>query len=646
MAVQELIPCNRSDTDTKLTAREMADKRRTTTTSQLPTVSYSNKTRSRPSSRTNTPQNKTQLQDPEDEDQAHSNRPVIAVAEKVELGEFGFDPEYQCKSQVKAVQMATSVTKGTSIQQAAKSMLTTGQDVVLVISDDGHLLGILTDTDIVKKVIAKGADPCEVMVEDIMTARPTTVPSGTPCLDALKMMVDGRFRHIPVLASDGTLDGITDLPRCLYDSLATLEKTYHEAHTAMCVLQGLQDDGQAASDTMLDGVLREVMSPTVQEVLPEDAGAADIDHSSTVRSAAALMAAKNLTAVLITKGQGNSKELLGILTTKDICRRVVANKLDANKTSFKWDSNNHVTVMTPSPVSISPDTTIVAALHKMHGSYWSHLPVVSGKRPVGVVDLVTVSVYMADIIAKVKRTCTVQSLFSMWEGSQPSVVGVEEQQGLGGLGELDDLDACLSRFTEEQLGGGEQMQLGAEESSELAAGLHHHHESRFVDETLSDRFESRSQFGGSDVSRFTTTARAGMYKIYDGEEWHRFHFPSTSFKQFRALLCKKLSVDPLVPELLTIYYRDPEEHCNYRLSDNDNLSLAKEFGEHTGKDVELIAVLRKGTEREKFYAAPGSSESLSAGSGIVDMTDPTTKWAAAAVLAALGVSAAMWFMRR
>lgn len=643
------MPCNRSSVEDKQAdaraAREMADKRRTSGASQLPTVSTSNKTRSRGASRTATPQSKA----PEGEDddyQAHTNRTVISVPEKVELGEFGFDPEYQCKSQVKAVQMATSVAKGTSVQEAAKSMLTTGQDVVLVTSDQGHLLGILTDTDIVKKVVARGLEPTEVLVDDVMTARPMTVPSGTPCLDALKMMVDKKFRHIPVLASDGTVDGVTDLPRCLYDSLATLEKTYHEAHTAMCVLQGLQEEsteGDAASDTMLDGVLREVMNPTVQEVLPIDSAAADVDHSSTVRSAAALMAAKNLTAVLITKGEGSSKELLGILTTKDICRRVVAKKLDANKTCFKWDQSHQVTVMTPSPVSITPDTTIVAALHKMHSKYWSHLPVISGKCPVGVVDLVTVSVYMADIIAKVKRTCTVQSLFSMWEGAQPSVVGVQEQ-GLPGLGELDEIDACLSQFTQEQLGGAQELEM--DDASELSSALHHHETRSTLDEALSDRFENRSQFGGSDISRFTSSARAGMYKIFDGEDWHRFHFPSTNFKEFRVLLCKKLSVDPLVPELLTIYYRDPQERCKYKLTDNNNLSLAKEFGEHTGKDVELIAVLRKGSDREKLYAHPGSIEQEAGSLGGIDLNDSTTKWAAMAVAAAVGVSAAMWLMRK
>jgi predicted transcriptional regulator len=130
-------------------------------------------------------------------------------------GMFGFAYDYHSKATIKATQLATSVPMGTSIQEAAKCMLTTGQDTVLITDENSRLKGILTDTDIVKKVVSEGKNPESAIVEDFMTPNPQTIPSGTLCVDALKLMVENKFRHIPVVRPDGTLDGITDLPRCL-----------------------------------------------------------------------------------------------------------------------------------------------------------------------------------------------------------------------------------------------------------------------------------------------------------------------------------------------------------------------------------------------------------------------------------------------
>ena len=87
----------------------------------------------------------------------------------------------------------------------------------------------------------------------------------------------------------------------------------------------------------------------------------------------------------------------------------------------------------------------------MHKSLYSHLPVVDHSgHSVGVVDIVKLSMHLHDLISKVlpsihptwgqvKRQCTVQSLFSMWEESQSATVVGDGGWSPGGLG-IDDIE--------------------------------------------------------------------------------------------------------------------------------------------------------------------------------------------------------------
>eukprot|EP00658_Telonema_sp_P-2_P078150 TRINITY_DN7248_c0_g2_i2.p1 TRINITY_DN7248_c0_g2~~TRINITY_DN7248_c0_g2_i2.p1 ORF type:complete len:377 (+),score=99.92 TRINITY_DN7248_c0_g2_i2:47-1177(+) len=270
-------------------------------------------------------------------------------------GAFGFAADYRAGQNVQTT-MATDVRPGTTVFEAAKRMRSALSDVVLIASGD-RLDGILTDTDIVKKVVASGKDPNKVFVEEIMTPRPQTIDASTPCQDALKQMVSKNFRHIPVWSSDsdGSLAGITNLPMCLYDSLGHLEACFHKLQNVVSALQNIhsaddQDQGSAAN-AQVNGLLDAVMQPTVSELLQSDQDYCMVDQSFTVQSAAALMKLKNLSAVLITKGKGDRLTLDSILSSKDIVRRVVAQGRDAKTLTFKAAAESTMTVSTLDPVS-------------------------------------------------------------------------------------------------------------------------------------------------------------------------------------------------------------------------------------------------------------------------------------------------------
>jgi signal-transduction protein with cAMP-binding, CBS, and nucleotidyltransferase domain len=89
-----------------------------------------------------------------------------------------------------------------SILMVAQAMAARRADAALLTDDKGQLSGIITDNDITRRVIALFVDPT-ASVETVMTKHPKCVNEEDSALDALEMMVDNRFRHLPVLDKTG-----------------------------------------------------------------------------------------------------------------------------------------------------------------------------------------------------------------------------------------------------------------------------------------------------------------------------------------------------------------------------------------------------------------------------------------------------------
>jgi CBS domain-containing protein len=82
----------------------------------------------------------------------------------------------------------------------------------LVIVDDARVpIGIVTDRDLVIRVIAAGRDPCTTAVREVMTPWPKTVQASTPIESALPLMQSGSFRRLPIVDEQGQLVGILTL---------------------------------------------------------------------------------------------------------------------------------------------------------------------------------------------------------------------------------------------------------------------------------------------------------------------------------------------------------------------------------------------------------------------------------------------------
>ena len=83
-------------------------------------------------------------------------------------------------------------------RQAAKLMRKHNVGALLIIGD-GSLEGILTVNDMTYRVIAEGLDPDKTLLGEIMTPNPDTVGSDTTAIDALRLMQNGDYRHLPVV---------------------------------------------------------------------------------------------------------------------------------------------------------------------------------------------------------------------------------------------------------------------------------------------------------------------------------------------------------------------------------------------------------------------------------------------------------------
>lgn len=85
-----------------------------------------------------------------------------------------------------------------TVRKAAKLMQQRNVGAVPII-ENGKLKGVLTVNDITYRVVAQGKDPDKTTVHEVMTPDPDTVGPDTKAIEALRLMHDGSYRHLPVV---------------------------------------------------------------------------------------------------------------------------------------------------------------------------------------------------------------------------------------------------------------------------------------------------------------------------------------------------------------------------------------------------------------------------------------------------------------
>ena len=93
-----------------------------------------------------------------------------------------------------------------SLSEAAALMRDGDMGAVPVV-DDGKLVGIVTDRDIVVRAVAEGKDAA-THVGDVMTTELFTVTPDDFVFEAIRLMGDKQIRRVPVIDNNGALVGI------------------------------------------------------------------------------------------------------------------------------------------------------------------------------------------------------------------------------------------------------------------------------------------------------------------------------------------------------------------------------------------------------------------------------------------------------
>ena len=87
-----------------------------------------------------------------------------------------------------------------TLGEAAERMVERGVGSV-VVSDYGRLIGILTERDLTRAVAGR-THSSEARVREWMTPDPVTLPASASPREAAEIMLEQRFRHIPVVEGD------------------------------------------------------------------------------------------------------------------------------------------------------------------------------------------------------------------------------------------------------------------------------------------------------------------------------------------------------------------------------------------------------------------------------------------------------------
>jgi CBS domain-containing protein len=95
---------------------------------------------------------------------------------------------------------------GTSLEQTLRLMRDQGAGCVLV-CDGEALAGIFTERDVLNKIIGSGVSESEA-VDRYMTRNPTTLTPGHTLGDAVRLMTERGYRHIPLLDDRGGRKGL------------------------------------------------------------------------------------------------------------------------------------------------------------------------------------------------------------------------------------------------------------------------------------------------------------------------------------------------------------------------------------------------------------------------------------------------------
>ncbi|GJJ09577.1 hypothetical protein Clacol_003800 [Clathrus columnatus] len=444
---------------------------------------------------------------------------------------------------------ALTVPETISVSDASQLCAAKRTDCVLVVDEEEGLCGIFTAKDLAYRVTAEGLDARSTPVSAIMTKNPMVTRDTTSATEALQLMVQRHFRHLPVCNEDGNVVGLLDITKVFHEALAKVERSSTASQRLYSALEGVQSElggglganPQAAAMLAYVEALKEKTSlPDLTTVMDSRTQPATVGPRTTVRDAAKLMKEYKTTAVCVMENPGTQNtgpaKIAGIFTSKDVVLRVIAAGLDPGRCSV-------IRVMTPHPDVAAPTMSVQDALKKMHTGHYLNLPVVeSDGRLVAIVDVLKLT----------------YATLEQMNAINASDVGETENGPMWGrffdsIGGHDDTDSVVSgshaiepstpsRLTHSHLGlvGSPASEVHPDDSASVAD-----------DEKGSEMLQSVAQGASSIAQLPTVPVDDGTYvfkfRTLSGNT-HRFQARHDSIENLHDIVMGKLVLDPYFAE--------------------------------------------------------------------------------------------------
>jgi CBS domain-containing protein len=120
-----------------------------------------------------------------------------------------------------------SIDSARTVLEAARFMMEHNVGALPVLRN-GELVGILSERDIMNRVVAVGRTPGTTAVSEVMTANPRSVPADETIEECLFIMREFGFRHLPIVEGKD-LKGLVSLRDVLMHRAAEIERQVQKA---------------------------------------------------------------------------------------------------------------------------------------------------------------------------------------------------------------------------------------------------------------------------------------------------------------------------------------------------------------------------------------------------------------------------------
>lgn len=96
----------------------------------------------------------------------------------------------------------------TTVAEAVAAMSDRNYGSVIIVDEHERVIGVVTERDVMNKLVARGRDPRATKLSDIMTREPRMARETDDMLDWLRMMSNERFRRLPVVDEQGRIKAV------------------------------------------------------------------------------------------------------------------------------------------------------------------------------------------------------------------------------------------------------------------------------------------------------------------------------------------------------------------------------------------------------------------------------------------------------